>query len=98
MIEVGRLCTKIAGRDAGKRCVVLDIVDDNFILIDGETRRKKVNIKHVEPSDKIVDIKKGAAHKQVMETLGKIGITVVENKLKDKAEKPKKSRKAKTTN
>ena len=47
MIEIGRLCVKIAGRDAGKKCVVVDVVNDNTVLIDGETRRRNCNIKHL---------------------------------------------------
>ena len=28
MIEVGRVCVKIAGRDAGKKCAVIKVLDD----------------------------------------------------------------------
>ncbi|MEM5790964.1 MAG: 50S ribosomal protein L14e, partial [Candidatus Aenigmatarchaeota archaeon] len=34
-LEVGRVCLKIAGREAGKYCVVLKKIDDNFVLITG---------------------------------------------------------------
>ena len=27
MIDVGRVCVKTAGRDAGRKCVVVEIVD-----------------------------------------------------------------------
>ena len=30
MMEVGRLCLKIAGRDAGMKCVIVEVIDDNF--------------------------------------------------------------------
>ena len=51
-------CVKIAGRDAGGRAVIVDVLDDNFVLIDGGVRRRKCNIIHLEPSDKKIDIKK----------------------------------------
>jgi len=87
MIEIGRLCMKTAGRDARKKCVIVDIIDKNYVLIDGETRRKKCNINHVEPMDKVLDIKKGASHKQIVDAFDKIGIKVKESR---KKEKPKK--------
>ena len=49
MFEIGRLCVKIAGRDAGLKCLVVEVIDDNYVLIDGQTRRRKCNIKHLEP-------------------------------------------------
>ena len=41
MIDVGRVCVKIAGRDAGKKAVVVEKIDSNFVLIDGQTRRRR---------------------------------------------------------
>ena len=35
MFEIGRLCVKIAGRDAGNKCVIVDVIDKNFVMIDG---------------------------------------------------------------
>jgi len=77
-IEVGQLAVKIAGRDAGKKCLIIDIIDDNFVLIDGATRRRKCNIKHLEFLPQKVKIKKGASHKDVISALRKIGINVKE--------------------
>ena len=62
MIEVGRLCVKLAGRDAGKKCIIVDILDDKFVLIDGETRRRKCNIVHLEPLNKVLSVEKNASH------------------------------------
>lgn len=41
MLEVGRVCVKTAGRDATKLCVVVEEIDETFVLVDGNTRRKK---------------------------------------------------------
>ena len=65
MIQIGRVCVKIAGRDAGKKCVIVDILDDNYVLIDGETRRRKCNILHLEPLKEVIKIKKKASHEEI---------------------------------
>lgn len=74
MIEVGRVCVKIAGREAGHKCVVVDVLDNNFVLITGpEIKRRRCNISHLEPTEKKVEIQKGAddsAVKQALESLG----------------------------
>ncbi len=49
MTEVGTVCLKIAGRDAGMKAVVVEKLDKEFVLIDGQVRRRKCNIKHLEP-------------------------------------------------
>ncbi len=46
IFNVGRLCVKLAGRDAGRKCVVVEQVDKTFVVVDGDVRRKKVNMKH----------------------------------------------------
>ncbi len=92
MIELGRLCLKIAGRDAGKHCIVVDLLDNNLVLIDGETRRKKCNIKHLEPLDKTIKIKKNASHDEIKSEFKKLKLKVLETKPKPKTEKPKKQR------
>ena len=94
-MEIGRLCVKIAGRDAGGKCVVVDTVDDNYVLIDGDVRRKKCNIKHLEPLADTIDIKKGASHADVAAAFKKLKLDVWETKKKEAAEKPKRVRKVK---
>jgi large subunit ribosomal protein L14e len=95
MIEVGRLCIKIAGRDSRKKCVVVDIVDDNFVMIDGDVRRKRCNIKHLEPLDNVIKIRKGASHDVVVKEFKALGIEIKEKKSKEKKERPKRVRKKK---
>ncbi|MBW2970024.1 50S ribosomal protein L14e [Candidatus Woesearchaeota archaeon] len=84
MIEVGRVCLKIAGRDAGLKCVVVDVLD-NFVLIDGQTRRRKCNPVHLEPLDQKLDIEKGASHEQVVSAFKELKIKIVDRKPKAKA-------------
>jgi large subunit ribosomal protein L14e len=91
MFEIGRICVKIAGRDARKKAVIIDVIDKNYVLIDGETRRRKCNINHLEPLNKIVKIKKKASPDIVKGIFKKeLNIELSEKKPKIKKEKPKK--------
>lgn len=91
-MEIGRICLKIAGRDSNKKCVVVDILDKNSVLIDGETRRKRCNILHIEPLNQVLDIKKGASHDEVINAFKKIGLKARITRPKEKKEKPAKPR------
>ena len=91
MIEIGRLCLKTAGRDAGCKCIIIDILDEHYVLIDGETRRRKCNILHLEPMKDVVKIKKGASHDSLKSELKKLDIEVRDAKPKEKKERPKKN-------
>lgn len=77
-IEVGRICVKIAGREAGRRCVIVDIVDKNFVLITGPrkgsgVKRRRVNVNHLEPTQTKIDINRGATDEEVTEALTAAG-------------------------
>ena len=87
MMEIGRVCMKIAGRDAGKLCAIVEIVDKNYVLIDGQTRRRKCNGDHLEPLMKVLDISEGASHEDVVSAL--TGLEDVS--VKAKSSKPKKA-------
>lgn len=95
MIEVGRICIKLAGRDAGGECVIVDVLDDNYVLIDGNVRRRKCNIAHLEPTEKKAKIKKNASHEEVKKEFESLKLTVWETKPKESKEKPKKVQKKK---
>ncbi|MBI4450913.1 50S ribosomal protein L14e [Candidatus Woesearchaeota archaeon] len=94
VLNIGRLCVKIAGRDAGKKCVVVE-QHGNMVLVDGETRRKKVNIIHLEPTTKTLDVKESAPHSDIVAAFSTIGIELKAAKTKAKTARPKKARKAK---
>jgi len=95
MIEIGRLCVKIAGRDAGLKCVIVDILNDKFVLIDGQTRRRKCNILHLEPLKVVINVKKNASHEDIKKEFGKLKLKTWETKPKPKTEKPVKKKKPK---
>ena len=79
-IEIGRICVKVAGREAGKKCVIVDIIDENFVLITGPkkltgVKRRRANIKHIEPLDKTIDIPRGASDEEVLKAIESSGLT-----------------------
>ena len=69
VLSLGTVCMKLAGRDAGKLCVVTERIDANFVKIDGQTRARKVNIKHIEPIGRHVDLKKHTDSKAIQAAL-----------------------------
>ncbi len=77
-VEVGRICVKASGREAGRRCVIVDIIDKNFVLITGPkevtgVKRRKVNVNHIEPTEVKIKIKKGASDEEVTKALTEAG-------------------------
>jgi large subunit ribosomal protein L14e len=73
-IEIGRICAKVAGREAGRKCVIVDVVDKSFVLITGPkkvtgVRRRRANISHIEPLQDSIEIKRGASDDEVAEVL-----------------------------
>ena len=78
-IEIGRICTKIAGREIGRKCIIVDLIDKNFILITGPKKitgikRRRANVSHVEPTTEKIKIERGANDDDVakaLETAGK---------------------------
>jgi large subunit ribosomal protein L14e len=77
-IEIGRICVKLTGREAGRKCVIVDVIDKNFVLITGPknltgVRRRRTNINHVEPLPERINIKRGASDEEVIEALKAAG-------------------------
>ncbi len=86
--EVGRVCIKTAGRDALRRCVLVEIIDKNFGLVTGPKNvsgigRRKVNLSHLEPTDDKISIDKNASDDVVSKALDKAGLV---DKMKKKIE------------
>jgi large subunit ribosomal protein L14e len=75
-IEVGRICVKTAGREAGSKCVIIDVIDSNYVLVTGPksvtgVRRRRANVKHLEPTEDKIDLKKDATDEEVLKALEK---------------------------
>jgi large subunit ribosomal protein L14e len=89
-VEVGRVCVKTTGREADKNCVIVDVVDKNFVLVTGPksasgVKRRRVNVNHLKLTEEIIKIKRGATDEEVAQALG----------LPEKSEEPEKPKKTK---
>jgi len=79
-IEVGRICVKQAGREQGKKCVIIDVMDKSYILVTGPkkltgVKRKRVNLNHVAPLVEKIEVKRGASDEEVAQALEAAGKT-----------------------
>ncbi len=77
-VEVGRICVKTAGRENGKKCVIVDVMDKSFALITGPKsvtgiKRKRVNLSHIMPLQDSIEIKRGASDDEVTSALTAAG-------------------------
>jgi len=75
-IEIGSLYIKTTGKDKGKRCIIVDLVDKNFVLVTGPpkitgVKRRRVNLKHLSLTEEKIEIKKGATDKEIEQVLTK---------------------------
>ncbi|MFH0927546.1 MAG: KOW motif-containing protein [Candidatus Micrarchaeota archaeon] len=55
-IQNGRICIKLAGRDAGEKVVITKVIDQNSVMVKSPGRKKerKCSIRHLEPTDVVV--------------------------------------------
>ena len=79
MISVGRICVKTAGREAGKFCVVVDVIDEKFVMVTGprvvtKVKRRKCNIEHLEPTPEVIKVSKNASDDEVISAYKKDGM------------------------
>ena len=57
-IEVGRICIKLAGREAGEKCVIIEVIDDKFVEVVGTSvKNRRCNVKHLEPIEETMEVK-----------------------------------------
>lgn len=70
--EVGRVCMKVVGREAGKYCVVVKKEGKSFVIVTGPkmltgVKRRRANIEHLEPTQYIIPIPDNAEDEVVMD-------------------------------
>jgi len=88
-VDVGRICVKLVGREAGKKCVIVDVVDRNFVLVTGPkqvngVRRRRVNANHIEPTEHKINIRRGEGDDEVMKVLDEKMLTYLREVVKPK--------------
>ena len=75
-LEIGSICVKTFGREKGKRCVIIDLIDKNFVLVTGPptttgVKRRRANVRHLEQTTDKINIKKGSTDEEVAQSLEK---------------------------
>ncbi len=71
MFEIGRICLKTAGREAGKYCVIVKSMNDKFVLITGpkaatKVKRRRCNKEHLEPLVEKINIHSDASDTEIL--------------------------------
>jgi large subunit ribosomal protein L14e len=94
MMDIGRVCVKIAGRDAGKLAIILEKPSGVMVLVDGNVRRRKCNIKHLDPTKDVLKIKAKASTEEVLGAMMEAKLPI-EKTPKRKKEAPKEEKPAK---
>jgi len=79
MMNVGRVCTKLQGREAGKKCVIVEMVNKNFVMVTGPpkmtgVKRRRCNMKHLEPLEEVIPIEKGVPDEEIERKIKEAGV------------------------
>lgn len=78
-LEVGRVCIKTVGREAGKYCVILKKINDSFLIVTGPklltgVKRRRANINHLQSTKHILEIKEDVSDEEVLVAFDKAGL------------------------
>ena len=69
-MEIGQVCIKTKGREAGRSVVVLSKAKDGKVLIDGpKVKRKECNVLHLFPLNEQVKVKEEESHDAVVKAM-----------------------------
>ncbi len=79
LIDIGRVVVITQGRRAGKKAVVVDIIDENFVLLTGPkelngVKRRRMNVDHIIPTNVKLEIEKGAEDEKILEAIKERGL------------------------
>ncbi len=81
IMDIGRICVKTYGREAGRKCIIVERDDDdNYVIITGPksltgVRRRRCNIRHLEPTRKVIEIDEGIDDETLLDVLESEGLT-----------------------
>ena len=65
-IDIGRVCMKLQGREKGKKCVIIDVIDRNFVVVAGPgVKRRRVNMDHILALDETVNVQRDASDAEI---------------------------------
>jgi large subunit ribosomal protein L14e len=68
----------MVGRESGRKCVIVDVMDKSFVVVTGPkkvtgVKRRRVNINHVSPTEDMIQIKRGASDEEVTQMINASG-------------------------
>ncbi len=78
--EIGRIAVKTRGREAGLKCVVVDLdKEDGFVVVTGPkdvsgVKRRRVNVLHLAFTPHEIKIRRGATDEEVKRALEEAGL------------------------
>ena len=69
LIEIGRICIKRAGRNAGEKIIIVDVDEKGNPVIEGiAVKRKKCNARHLFPTTVKAELK-NASREEIVKIL-----------------------------
>ncbi len=75
LLDIGRVCVKVVGHEADKKCVIVDHSGENFVVVAGpHVKKRRCNIRHLQILPQKLDVKKGASEQEVADALLKAGL------------------------
>ncbi|MEM1557157.1 MAG: KOW motif-containing protein [Thermoproteota archaeon] len=79
VLRPGRICVITRGRDKGKKCVIVGLIDDSNVLVTGPkelngVKRSKKNILHLFPLGETVRIRANSRDETVLAAIEKSGL------------------------
>ena len=70
-VDIGRVCIKTKGREKGNKCVIIDVIDRNYVVVTGpEVKRRRANMDHLMLLDETVEVQRNATDEEVEGILG----------------------------
>ncbi|MEN2974762.1 MAG: 50S ribosomal protein L14e [Candidatus Caldarchaeales archaeon] len=77
--EIGRIVVKTSGREASRKCVIVSIVDKNFVVVTGPkvltgVKRRRLNISHLAFTPYKINIREDADDEEVLKALEDKGL------------------------
>ena len=71
-MEIGQVCIKTKGREAGLKVVILSKQKEGKVLVDGKkVKRKECNVLHLFPLNEKINVKENASHEEIVKAIGK---------------------------
>ena len=87
MLSPGRVCRKTSGAEKGNICAILENIDDKFVIVDGDVKRRKCNIRHLEPLNQVINLDNTMSTEDVKKELSALGYEIHEKRKKAKENK-----------